>query len=562
MRIRPTLAALAVLLALAFTATPARAGRYEQFTEKAAQGPKMSVVAATYFGGPGLEEFVAVAGMPGGGVVAFGNAWGPQFPATPRPVLLGKGRHQGLDPFGDTHKGRKVLSDRDPDAAGMLVFYAPGLTRVLKVIRFDWGVATISTGCLSGDGKALLLAGRCTDAFRGLAREAGVAKSIPVPEVPEPPTGNRRRRRRGPEYGPYEYGGVQRSGDVYVMRLDPVANRVEWVWILEGHRTPADQLWTDRQGNVYLQVHGVTKISRDGRTLQKLTETGSGGKVGLRAVEPDTGCFWYGGDRNTSTGREPWRQPFLYKYSPDGRKLVTLWEWPSRNLRDGQGNDDGLVSDSAARAAAIAPGGDLLVGGWSDGGNSIFTRQPTDVHRPTGKTAFGMSSWGMKNANSLAYLMRIDPKSHEVTAWNLWLAYVPDTFASARDRGAPNFANIQHIEFLDDTSIAFCGATATGLIQTPNAFYTHPGTGRKYGGPYVAAFNPDMTVLLFSSHLPGCENVRIGRTRGGLAAVSRSSGDDGHTDGITQTPTVRAIQKEKQGPYDAHILLLALPKRP
>ena len=54
--------------------TCASAGRFEEFTAKATQGEKLKTVAATYFGGPGIEEFVAAEGLPDGGIVAFGNA--------------------------------------------------------------------------------------------------------------------------------------------------------------------------------------------------------------------------------------------------------------------------------------------------------------------------------------------------------------------------------------------------------------------------------------------------------------------------------------------------------
>jgi hypothetical protein len=527
------------------------AGRHEEFTRKAADGPKMQVLAATFFGSDGIEEFVAAEGTAGGGVVAFGNAWGPRFADAPRPEVLGRGRHAGLQPYA-TGKGGRALRPEDPDVAGMIVIYAPGLKSIVKVTRFDWGVASISTGAVSRDGKALLVAGRCTESFRALARAAGLAKSQPAPAP------DSRRRRGEPAVGPYAYDGVSCTGDVYVMRLAPTTNRIEWVWVLEGHQTPPARLWQDDRGAVYFEVHGVTRIAADGAVLTKLTQKGSGGQVGLRAVDPADGSFFIGGDRNSSTGREPWRQPFLYKFDPTGTKVWTMWEWPSRNLRDGQGSDDGLVSDSSVRALAVAPGGDLLIGGWSDGGNSIFTRQPTAIEKPVPKSAFGMSGWGMRGANSLGYLMRADPKGLDIKTWTLWVSYVPDNFQDPKYRGAPNFANVQDLRVLEDGSVAFQGSAATGFIQTPNAFYKDPGDGRKYGGETVAVFSADLAALLFSSYLPGCENVAIGPARGGLVIASRSRGDDGQAP-PTPSPTVAALQREKRGDYDGHLVLLALP---
>lgn len=545
--------AMVWMAALVLAAATARAGRYEQFTNKAAEGPEMAVLAATYFGSEGIEEFVAADSFENGGIVAFGNAWGPEFPSSPRPTVLGQGEHRGLKATSGNRKD--PLPHANPDVAGMIVFYKPDLSQVVKVVRFDWGVASISAGRVSGDGKGLLVAGRATEAFRKLAEEAGLAKSLPVPEMPQ----DRRRRRRGPQFGPYEYEGVTCPGDVYVMRLSPLKDRIEWVWILEGHRRPPTQIWTDGRGAVYFQAHGVTRISPDGRDLKKLTEKGHDtDTAALRGVDA-RGNWYFGGDRNTNTGREPWRQPFLYKYSPSGEKLWTLWEYPSRALRDGKGNEEGMVSDSAARVLAFAPNGDLIVGGWSDGGNSILTRQPTDVSEPTPKSPWGMSSWGMKGANSLSYLLRIDPKTLDVTTWTLWISYLPDTYQDPKYRGSPNFASIKDILVLDDGSIAFNGGAATGAIQTPNAFVDYPAEeGPKYGGQTVSVFSKDLATLLFSSYMPGCEKVRIGPAKNGLVAVSRSAGDDGR-EPPTPSPTVNALQKAKKGAYDAHIVLLELP---
>ncbi len=552
----------AAALLVGCLAGPAAAGRYEQFTQKAAEGRHMRLVAATYFGSEGIEGFVAAEGLPNGGVAAFGNAWGPSFPSSPRPVVLGRGRHLGLKSIQTDRKGRTTLPLENPDVAGTVVLYAEGLQRVLKVVRFDWGVASLSAGAVSADGKALVLAGRATPAFEGLVRTGGAGRRVPPPAGVLDSAG-RGRRRRPSNWGPYVYEKTKCSGDVFVMRFSPVTDRIEWVWTLSGHQLPPQKLWQDNRGTVYFQSHYVYRIGPDGRTCEPLSDKDYGDpeRVGLRAVDRKTGAYLIGGDRNTSTGREPWRQPYLYKYDPSGRKVWTLWEWPSRNLRDGQGNDDGLVSDSACRAAAVVPNGDIIVGGWSDGGNSIFTRQPTDIEKPVPRSAFGMSSWGMRGANSLGYLMRIDPASLDVKAWSLWVSYVPDTFQTPRERGAPNFANIRQIEVLDGGQIAWRGQAATGLVQTPNAFYRHPADGRKYGGEYVAVFDADLRDLLFSSYVPGCEDVAIGRAPGGLVIASRSRGGDGLADRPTPSPVHRAVQPTKRGEYDGHLVLLRLPAK-
>jgi hypothetical protein len=207
----------------------------------------------------------------------------------------------------------------------------------------------------------------------------------------------------------------------------------------------------------------------------------------------------------------------------------------------------------------VQPNGDLVVLGWSDGGNSVFTRQPTDWRKGlTSRSALGMEAWGMKGANSLAYLMVIDGKTFEQKAWTLWLAFIPDNFENAKNRGAPNFASITALRSLADGSIGFHGATATGLIQTPNALYKPPTDGRRFGGNFVAVMTPEMNDLLFSTHLPGCENISLGSTKRGMLVVSRSAGKD-HAQEPQPSPLIKPLQAECKGEFDAHILLLDLP---
>ena len=59
--------------------------------EKLLSASPWRVRATTRFAADGIEQFVAAAGDKNGGIVAFGNAWGPGFPAEPKPAVLGKG---------------------------------------------------------------------------------------------------------------------------------------------------------------------------------------------------------------------------------------------------------------------------------------------------------------------------------------------------------------------------------------------------------------------------------------------------------------------------------------
>jgi hypothetical protein len=169
-----------------------------------------------------------------------------------------------------------------------------------------------------------------------------------------------------------------------------------------------------------------------------------------------------------------------------------------------------------------------------------------------------MDNSGMKGANSISHLLRIDPKTQEAKMHAIWVAYLPQNFTEARSRGAPNFTSIESLHVLPGGEVAISGRAATGLIQTPQAFYRYTEEGRRYGGTYAAVWSADFSNLLFSSYLPGCENVRLGTTRRGVLLVSRSRGDDGATP-QAHSPTLNALQKEKRGEFDAHLILMEVP---
>lgn len=523
----------------ALSTLDARAARYESFTQKAAKGKKAKVVAATYFGTEGLEEFIGAVRLPNGTIVALGNAWGPTFPSTPTPTVLGKGKHHKLNPWGRDKRKRRKLLEYNPDITGFMAYYSSRLTKLEKLIRFDWGVANFSTVRLSADGKGLLVAGRCSPAFRAWVGSA--CKTQPSPG--------------GKGVGPFDFQDVKCSGDCFIARLDANTGKAEWAWVLEGWRTPPSQLWVDKEERVYMSARGVTRISADGSKLERISDKGDGKRARVISVDPKDGSFYWGGDRNTSTGREPWRQPYLYKYL-DGKKEWTMWEWNSKRVGT---NKYRLVSDSSIRSGAISEDGHLYVGGWSDGGNTVFHRQPCDLDKPSPKSRFGMTNYGMKNANSLAWIMKIDLKTKTCVAKELWVTYIPNTFATPRYRGAPNFASIERIQFLDGGAAGFCGRAATGLIQTPNAFYKHPTDGRKFGGKFAAVFNPDFSQLWFSSYWPGCDNLRLTKVKGGVLVTSRSTGKSSGDDG-PKSPVHNALQKDIKGEMDGHLVLLELPK--
>jgi hypothetical protein len=500
-------------------AVTVQAGRYEAYTQKVAAGEKYRCVAATFYGGTGAEEFLDAGQLADGTIVAFGNTRGGDLPTTPAPGVL----------------GRQAARSTTNDPTGLLVFYGAQLETIQRVIRFEWGLASITAGVVGRDGNSLFVAGTCREDFRRLAASARTLQL----EAP-PASGKKSKTPPAP------------PGGVYLARLTPTGDRVVWAWIFDGAGQPPTQLWTDQAGALYADVRGLVRVAPDGAKADRLTTVPSSGTAGYLGIDPRDGSAFFGGDRNTHTGRQPWRQPYLYKFDPAGKKVQTLWEWPPRECACG-GNGNGLCSDSSPRALDVLPDGDLLVSVWSDGGNTVCSRQPTNWRNSGPAAGLGFEASGMKGANSLSHLLRIDGRTWELKAYNIWVAYCPQNFLAPRYRGAPNFTSVRQVRALARGDLAIAGRAATGLIQTPGAFWQDPGAGEKFGGEFAAVFSADFRHLLFSSYLPGCEAVALAPAKTGVIVVSRSKGRD---DKGNLSPTVQPLQKDCRGASDGHILLL------
>ena len=543
---RQSLAAGAALL-LAAAALQAE-GRYDAFCRKAAQGAdKLACVAATYFGADGDEEFVSVGTRRDGTMVAFGNAWGPGFPSSPAPTVVGKGEWYEVSAYPGGRRLSPTGEVLDPAAdypnrCGFMVYYAAGLRRIERVVKFDWAVATISAAAVLGD-DSIILTGSCSQHFRALAKQAKVLKLQPNPDPGD---------RRG--WGPVYYDGVMLSGDAYVAKLSADAATLEWVWIFEGHRAGSPQVWPLDGGAVgVLIARRPFHVSADGAAIEGFPAPG--GK--FLCFDRVTGGFLRGGDHNSGTGREPWRKPIFWYYGPDGQCKWKLWNWDSHLV----GHDDfRLVSDSSTKNAAVDADGNLLVSMWSDGGNSVMTRHPIDLERPVGHEGFGMSAWGA-GVLSLAYLTRIDPKTFDVLGWTTWCGYYP---CPAGRQDFPSGARINGLIGLPDGSVAFHGLGGTGLIQTPGCWgpYEIPLNRRpiRYSGQFLAVFSKDFANLRFCSYTPGCTLAGLAPAAGGAAAVGYSWGSDEHRPDARRSPTVNAVQPTHGGGrWDAHIILLGKP---
>lgn len=535
----PSLFVAAALVCATISPSAHAQSRYDEFTKAAAAGPHMRLAAATYFGSPDGEEFVGGGALADGNILAAGNLTGPAVPAAGKTIRLGTGTRRDLDPYlykekANSRRANGEFHPDNPDLAGFFVVFAPDLSEARRLIRFDWGVASVSAAQVGADGKSVILAGRATPAFR----ELDGVKVLPC--------GDAR----------WEYGEVDLPADVFIARLSAADGRVEWAHVLAGAGAPPRKLWSGAAGEIFLPAGGLHVVSADGRALRRVSERADEGQGRWVGINPRGGHAYFGGDRNTRTNKEPWRQPFVLEHDLQGQLLQRFWEATPKEVGSDAG---GLESDSSVRAVAFRPDGNAVVLGWSDGGNSIFTRQVGDWHTEgVADAALGMSPWGMKSANSLGHLMLVDFAKGRTLAHAWFAAFLPANFVDVRARNAPNHVSFEDLELLPGDTIATCGAAASGLIQTPGAFRPDPGDGEKYGGSFLSVFAPDLSRLMFSSYLPGSGTPHLVAHPRGLLVFSRTRSDDGRTP--PSALPANTAQKHAGGATDGHLMLLELPQ--
>jgi len=527
-------AALAAALCLFSGALPdVRAGANLGWHNRVKKTATMDITAATFFGTKSPEEFLGVVETPEGDVVAVGNSWGPPLPrGIPDEQVLGTdGRWDvplyPLDQDRDEKGNLAPPPEENPNRTGIMVCYSPDLKKIRKLVRFGWGIASITAAEYMSDG-SVVVAGTATRNFRSVAKNAGLLKIYP--------------KRRYSGYGPIEYEKNTQPGDCYVAKLDAGLRKFQWIWIFEGHRVPPAKIWEGPKGSVVFECRTLKSITKDGLKMWEVMKIMSTGRRMVLGVHPLDGRIMIGGDYHHSTGREPWRKPVLDLYDAGGKPWARFYDWHGPLVGH---NGLRLVSDSAVRKGNFMPNGDIILYIWSDGGNSVATCNPVDIRGHIPRSGLRMSMAGA-TVGSFCHLVRFNPDDYRDCSYTLWAAYL--TFK-------PNSIFVGTIAGASDGRILLSGRAAGFLVQTTtrwfragdhyNVWRTAEGKtgGIKYKkngwpdfigvggrGEFSTVFSPGFTNVLWSSCLAKCGHKQMRETTRGVAAVSVCTGakrDDG-----------------------------------
>ena len=346
--------------------------------------------------------------------------------------------------------------------------------------------------------------------------------------------------------------GARTGGsDLYLARFNCETGHCEWVLVFEKAEV-SSAAWEARVGRrpgvhaelrspselIFVAFDRLFVVGADGTKLRELAATGGGV---LRGADPRDGSCYIAGDENTNTGREPWRRPFLRKFDHDGRLVWEIWRWDPKRVGD---NKYRLVSDSSVRHVLPQPDGDLFVVGWSDGGNSVFNRQPTDLDQEASyQSGFVDSLWGA-GVGTFHRILRIGGNPPTFRSGTIWCS-----FLTTKDK--PNSLWIDDLAVLPDQRVAVVGRSAWALVESPDAWI------RKYpdgsSGAYFALFSRDLDKLAFSSTLPALQGPLAMATHGSrtLVAATARAANDGD-----QPLSAPGYQMQVSGPLDGYLLLI------
>lgn len=484
---------------------PVGANRFHEYTEQF-RNPRNAArpVVASYLGGRGDEVIIGAAFLADGSLVLAGYVFGTPFDFGVREQVLGR----DTPPTTFQMPQRRDRPNPPPiwqhrEGASFIARLSRDNRRIEQLIRFPWGAGVI-TDLINDENGNLFVTGLTGPNFSALPGQ------FPHRSVE----------------------GMQGNHNAFVARLNPNLSGFVWGFTVSDDANMAPIMrdigngiisWVGRFGH-HITTEGQISKSSELQTLSRWN----------RGVCFRTFGFTTGFERDTRTGWEPWKQPTLHVRDGDGEVTHRLFEWDSTLAGT---NWSRLISDSQARIITYDRNGNLIVGGWSDGGNSVWTRVGYDITRsapaasremlgrPTG---LPFSTWGA-GVGSFAHINRIHTETANPIGYTLLASYL-------RDRNAPNSVNLNHIDTTPCNNLLIAGASAWGLIETGSTrLNNRDADANDYiGGDFIMILDEDMTNLRFSSAIPGAARVR-------LHASSNHQGAGMRTASITRNGRTRTV---------------------
>lgn len=332
----------------------------------ATTGPLRLVTLIT-LGGRGDDEIVSVGIAPDRSLLIAGNTNGYE-PAGVAVAVLGKDM---------------PVTGGEADRHGFIARLSPDGRQVLGLTRFGRGQATITRARVGTDGNLLVLGTGRADADLGAGRG---------PTAP------------------------------FVARMTS-DGRLSWICYRPGLIDAAES--AAQRGDEVVMLHGsrlTRHLQADGGTVGTSMALVSRGPDYAQsvAVDPQTGDAVAMGFSMADVGSRRFRSPYAQAFTRAGSPSWTLW-----NATGTSAKAVDLIGDGMGRQAVFGADGVLRVLVHTDGGNTLFGRDPADPARPldpavyTGVHQAG-PGYGFRGAHRLSGIFSVD--AHGRLAKGSWLS--------------------------------------------------------------------------------------------------------------------------------------------
>jgi len=558
---RPPFVLLAALLPLSGAEDGLR--HHQQWHEQLAGAASLNLEVGTFFGSEGTETLDGVVSLADDSVVAFGNSWGPPFPESPAPTVLGSGEPSGLplsSPSMATFADGSVAmpSAHHPDRTGFLVRWNADLTALDRIVRFGWGLASIDAALADGD--ALIVAGRAGKGFEATFGSA-IGERVPAVEG-------------RPGMGPVSYQDRTVPGHVYVGRLNDDASGFAWIVLLEHHRR-LPELYLGGKDRLLVTSSRSYLIQTDGTKVEPVRDLPAidpRARRWIAGFRPGDGALCHVGTR--VDGR--WVGPRLEVADHEATEVRAYFDWTETLVANSM---VGLTAHSRITAADCGADGSIYLAAESSGARSVIERDPVDLLEPIPHAGLGLDEgdhrlrrgdW--RKGPGVAHLVRYHPDGGKEPVVCRWFAM--DGYRAAE-------IGVDGIRALPDGRIAVWGESGDWLLQTTDDHYRardhyvpefkgyvakrpkkkkgkEPpllGVGGK--GPYCAVFGADFASLEWSSAMARSRVAGVAANSRGVvvAATCTAAPEEG---GDANIPATAHAHQDAfgGGRSDGHLYLL------
>lgn len=272
-------------------------------------------------------------------------------------------------------------------------------------------------------------------------------------------------------------GAVVACGDMGVVRLSADLDAIVW------GAAPGDVLrCAVGAGGAVAALVGATihRFGPDGAPAGTVAVPGSA--VADVAIDEASGLIFATG--YTQKGANL-KVAFLRAYGTDGALRWSAYDHEAAAVVAAN-----LGADSEGRRVAMGADGRLYLAGWTDGGNSIYGRDPRDIGRRLGASELvkfdGYNDpFNLSGAKSLGWYGRFEPATGALLQGQWLLTRLSD--------GKGNSIGIQAIDAAADGTIAIAGDSAATIAGRATMSFAGVALGAyESGEPYLLVVSPDL----------------------------------------------------------------------